>query len=751
MNAVIYARYSSDSQREESIEGQLRECRDYAERNNMTIVGTYIDRALSAKTADRPEFQHMIKDSAKELFEIVLVWKLDRFSRDRYDSAHYKHILKKNGVKVISAKEHISEGPEGIILEAMLEGYAEFYSAELSEKIHRGQKENALKGKNNGGGVPLGYLLDKKAQKLLVDPTTAPLVVEVFEKYADGKSVRSIVEDFNVRGLRTKKGQPFNINSFSSLLKNRKYIGEYRYQDVVIEGGVPAIVPEDLFNRVQERIEKNRHAPAMAKAKEDYLLTTKLFCGKCERMMVGESGKSHTGAMHYYYKCSGAKRLKDCDKKAVRKDWIERVVVCLTMQRVMDEEKINRLIDAILVMQEQEDTTTPALRSQLAETESSIGNILKAIEQGIFTPSTKQRLDELEARKEEILVNIQTAELQKPKLTREQMTAWFEQFRHGDPENRDFQKRLIDTFVNSVYVFDDKLVLTYNYQHGTQTILLEEIESALGSDLRCGSPPMTRILLLQCSCYFYTHARFSNLRLIFTRYDKICIIIPEGDPMRILLAEDEKSLNRIITKQLKAAGYSVDSCFDGGEAYDLITSTDYDAAVFDVMMPIMNGFELVKKIRAHGIDTPVLFLTARDSIEDRVTGLDIGADDYLIKPFSFDELSARLRVMTRKKYGEKTGIISVGDLTVDTAARRVERAGREISLSAKEYELLQYLVMNKGVVLSREKIEDHIWNYDYEGGTNVVDVYIRYLRKKIDEGEDIKLIHTVRGAGYVIK
>ena len=489
MNAVIYARYSSDSQREESIEGQLRECREYAERNDMTVVGTYIDRALSAKTADRPEFQRMIKDSAKELFEIVLVWKLDRFSRDRYDSAHYKHILKKNGVKVVSAKEHISEGPEGIILEAMLEGYAEFYSAELSEKIHRGQKENALKGKNNGGGVPLGYLLDKKAQKLVINPVTAPLVVEIFEKYADGKTVRSIVEDFNARGLRTKKGQPFNINSFSALLKNRKYIGEYRYQDVVIEGGVPAIIPENLFNRVQERMEKNRHAPAMAKAKEDYLLTTKLFCGKCERMMVGESGKSHTGAMHYYYKCSGAKRLKDCDKKAVRKDWIERVVVRLTMQRVMDEEKINRLIDAILVMQEQEDTTTPALRSQLAETESAIGNILKAIEQGIFTPSTKQRLDELEARKEEILVNIQTAELQKPKLTREQITAWFEQFRHGDPTNREFQKRLIDTFVNAVYVFDDKLVLTYNYQHGTQTISLEEIESALSSDFDGATPP----------------------------------------------------------------------------------------------------------------------------------------------------------------------------------------------------------------------------------------------------------------------
>lgn len=221
--------------------------------------------------------------------------------------------------------------------------------------------------------------------------------------------------------------------------------------------------------------------------------------------------------------------------------------------------------------------------------------------------------------------------------------------------------------------------------------------------------------------------------------------------MRILFAEDEKSLNKIITKQLKAAGYSVDSCFDGGEAYDLITMTDYDAAIFDVMMPVMNGFELVKKIRAKGIDVPVLFLTARDSIEDRVTGLDIGADDYLVKPFSFDELSARLRVMTRKKYGKKTGVITIDDLSIDTASMHVERAGKNISLSAKEYELLRYLAMNKGVVLSRGKIEDHIWNYDYEGGTNVVDVYIRYLRKKIVDGFDKKLIHTVRGAGYVIK
>lgn len=221
--------------------------------------------------------------------------------------------------------------------------------------------------------------------------------------------------------------------------------------------------------------------------------------------------------------------------------------------------------------------------------------------------------------------------------------------------------------------------------------------------------------------------------------------------MRILIAEDEKSLNRIIAKQLKAAGYSVDCAFNGEEAYDLISMTDYDAAVFDVMMPKIDGFSLLRKIRNEGNNLPVLFLTARDSIEDRVEGLDIGADDYLVKPFAFEELLARIRVLIRKNSVSNSNIITVADLTVDISSRKVARGGKDILLSAKEYELLQYLAVNNGIVLSREKIEDHIWNYDYEGGTNVVDVYIRYLRKKIDEGYDKKLIHTVRGMGYVLR
>ena len=221
--------------------------------------------------------------------------------------------------------------------------------------------------------------------------------------------------------------------------------------------------------------------------------------------------------------------------------------------------------------------------------------------------------------------------------------------------------------------------------------------------------------------------------------------------MRILIAEDEKSLNRIIAKQLKISGYSVDCAFNGEEAYDLISMTDYDAAVFDVMMPKIDGFSFLRKIRNEGNNLPVLFLTARDSIEDRVEGLDIGADDYLVKPFAFEELLARIRVLIRKNSVSNSNIITVADLTIDISSRKVTRGDKDISLSAKEYELLQYLAVNNGIVLSREKIEDHIWNYDYEGGTNVVDVYIRYLRKKIDEGHDKKLIHTVRGMGYVLR
>ncbi len=221
--------------------------------------------------------------------------------------------------------------------------------------------------------------------------------------------------------------------------------------------------------------------------------------------------------------------------------------------------------------------------------------------------------------------------------------------------------------------------------------------------------------------------------------------------MRILVVEDEKSLNRIITKRFEKEGYAVDSCYDGEDALHYLDMAEFDAVILDIMIPKINGLDVLKTIRAKKTDVPVLFLTAMDSIDDRVRGLDSGADDYLVKPFAFDELLARIRVMIRKKAGNATNIFELSDLTIDINTRRVWRSGDEIILSAREFDVLEYLIRNKDIVLSREKIERHIWNFDYTGASNVIDVYIRYLRKKIDDPYEKKLIHTIRGAGYVVR
>lgn len=221
--------------------------------------------------------------------------------------------------------------------------------------------------------------------------------------------------------------------------------------------------------------------------------------------------------------------------------------------------------------------------------------------------------------------------------------------------------------------------------------------------------------------------------------------------MRILLAEDEKDLNRIITKRLEKEGYCVDSCFNGEEAMLFAETGEFDAIILDIMMPKMNGIDVLRQLRAKRIDTPVIFLTAKDSVSDRVKGLDAGAEDYLIKPFAFEELLARLRVMIRKQAGKSTNVFELGDLVVDIAARTVKRGNDNITLSVREFDILEYLIRNAGTALPRERIENHVWNFDYSGGTNVVDVYIRYLRKKIDDPYDSKLIHTVRGVGYVLR
>ena len=490
MKGVIYARYSSDNQREESIEGQIRENTAYAEKNGITIVGQYIDRAFSAKTDNRPEFQRLIKDSENKGFDVVIVWKLDRFSRSRIDSAVYKAMLKKNGVRVISATEAISEGAEGVLLESLLEGLAEYYSADLAEKVKRGMTENALKCKFNGSVVPLGYTIDED-KHYQINPVTAPIVLEIFQKYADGMSIKEITDELNARGLKTAKGTDFNKNSMRHMFNNRIYIGEYHFADIVIPGGVPAIVPEELFERVNKQMTKNKRASAKNKAKEKYILSTKLFCGHCMSMYVGDCAKKKDGSYYRYYKCAGAKR-HECKAKAIRKDWIEDLVISKLIKFILDDEAIDNIADRIIELLSKESDILPALKAQLAETQKSIDNIVSAIEAGIFTNSTKERLEKLEEDKDRITAGIKMEENSTPALTKEQIIFMLTRFRNLDMKVTKNREQLIDALVNSIIIYEDKIVFNLNHGDGTFEIptkdeLAEIVENL--SDIRLDSSP----------------------------------------------------------------------------------------------------------------------------------------------------------------------------------------------------------------------------------------------------------------------
>ena len=499
MKAVIYARYSSDSQREESIEGQLRECTAFAEKNGITVLRHYIDRAFSARTDNRPEFQNMIKDSGKKLFDMIIVWKLDRFARNRYDSARYKAALKKNGVKVVSATEIISEGAEGIILESVLEGYAEYYSADLSEKVVRGMTENALKCKYNGGTMPIGYVIDAD-QCFQIDPLTAPFVLEAYKRYDEGATMTQIRDWLNAQGMKNSRGQAITYNNIQRLLNNRRYIGEYSYRSIVVPDGIPMIVPKELFDRVQEKLAKNKKAPARHKAEDDYLLTTKLFCGYCGAYLCGESGTSRTGLVHHYYKCVSVKKKRtECHKKPVRKNWIEDIVVRETMKMLMDDAAIEAIVSKLMELQDKENVNLPLYERQLHETETAINNLLNAIQQGILTKSTKARLEELEAIRDDLENRIACEKLAKPRISAEFMTFWLHRFRKLDVKQKSHRKMLIDAFINAIFLYDDKMVITFNYKEGTQTITINDLKEALteqksGSDLDCLGAPKTRKL-----------------------------------------------------------------------------------------------------------------------------------------------------------------------------------------------------------------------------------------------------------------
>lgn len=496
-SAVIYARYSSHNQREESIEGQIRECKRYAQINDVTIIAEYADRAISGKSDNRAEFQRMIRDAEKGRFGLVIVYKLDRFARNRYDSAMYKARLKKCGVKVVSATEHLSDTPEGIILEAMLEGMAEYYSANLSQNIKRGMMENALKGLATGGGRCLGYYTGPD-KKYYIDEAGASTVRMIYEMYDQGHTYAHIVETLNNQGRKTYKGAPFNKNSLGKILHNRRYIGDYVWGDIVQEGGMPQIVDRDLWERVQRKLNRKQKASARARGEYDYILSGKLYCGRCGKPMIGDSGTSRNGAKHYYYTCSTKKHGGTCPKKSVRAAAIEDEVIRTTIQTILTDEMLEHIADKVMEYQAR-DTDSAILieqyKNQLKETETAIAGILRAVEAGMFSPSMKDRMDELEGQKAELNADIEREQINQQRVSRDEVLFFLSQFKGGDPDDPDYKQRLVDTFVNSVWLYDDKLVLTYNYSGDDNKITPDMVNAGLSgkpngcSDNACQAPP----------------------------------------------------------------------------------------------------------------------------------------------------------------------------------------------------------------------------------------------------------------------
>ena len=482
MNAVVYARYSSHRQGEQSIEGQLAEARRFAEAHDLTIIHEYCDRAQTGRNDNREQFQLMLSDAAKQTFDALIVWKTDRIGRNKEEIALNKYHLKKNGVKIFYIAESIPDTPEGIILEAVIEGMAAYYSEQLSQNIRRGQRASAAKAQSIGGNRPLGYMTDSD-KKFVIDPETAPTVRMVYELYAEGKTISQIVRILNEKGLRTLHGRPFTNNSLRTMLKNEKYIGVYSYKDEIrIENAIPPIVDEETFYKVQELLKYNQKAAAHKNSKVDYLLTEKLFCGKCGAMMVGACGTSHTGTRHYYYSCV-EQRKKHCDKKSVRREWIENLVLKYVIELLKDEALLEFIAEntyQYYLSQNTETAYTESLRSALSDVEKFISNLVKALEAGIFNDATKQRMDELTEQKKELQSALAAAQLRKDLgLKKEQIVYFLHRFAEMDYTDFNCQKQLIKTFVNSVFVYDDKVVLTFNYSGDDRTITLMEIDGGL--------------------------------------------------------------------------------------------------------------------------------------------------------------------------------------------------------------------------------------------------------------------------------
>lgn len=471
---VAYYRYSGGSgQTEQSIEGQRRDCEAWAKSHGLVICHEYIDRAISGKTDARAAFQLMMQDSDKRAFDMLICWKTDRLARNRYDSAICKNRLRKNGVKIVYAAESYGDGPEGIILEGLMESLAEYYSAELSQKVRRGLRESALKCKCLGGYRALGLTADKD-HNYVIDESQAPTVRYIFEQYAAGQSAAQIVADLNEKGLRTATGRAFNKNSVLRIVTNEQYIGTYisPSNNVRVENAIPAIISRELWDKAQAAVEFNRSRRSSKSARADYLLPGKLFCACCNSTMKGVCGYGRNGTKHFYYSCS-KRSVHECNKRNIEKNRLENLIISATAEYILAPGKLEQIANRILAVQQQDKPAAvnpekEMLNAELKECIRKQENILRAIEDGTGTARLSARLQELENQESSLRYQLSAMEepLPTPSYTKEELLFMLSQFqRSPDEQDNAYKQRLVDTFIHSIYLSDNSVLVQFNLRN----------------------------------------------------------------------------------------------------------------------------------------------------------------------------------------------------------------------------------------------------------------------------------------------
>lgn len=470
-NAVIYARYSSDNQREESIEGQIRVCEDYARKNGFNVINIYADRALTGRTDKRPQFQLMIKDSETMTFRHVIVYKLNRFARNRYDSAVYKNKLKKNGVKLVSAMENIADDPSGILLESVIEGLAEYYSAELAENVRRGMTENALDCRYTGGAVPMGLKIDENGH-FMPDYPAANIIYQIFKAAASGAEYREILDRFNSPDNVAVLGRKITRGTLLKMLKNEKYIGTYSWNGIRKENAFPAVVDKKTFEFIQDlrrsRMHKHQSKPY------EYPLSGKLFC-RCGAPMVGTSGTSKNGSIYNYYSCTThLKSTENCKQKSIPRDDIETTIVRAVTDILSDEKAVDILAKQVVALAKSkgEPQEILTIESQISDLDKKIAHAVAAIEKGISSPALFSSLNENEAKKSELSAALARERLRHrgTNITEETIRQFFRSMRDKDFSNEQYRRILLRSIVNKVQIGDGEIIISFNYTQKLPTL-----------------------------------------------------------------------------------------------------------------------------------------------------------------------------------------------------------------------------------------------------------------------------------------